>query len=331
MGAMMRYWILAGLAVLGAGAITTTGAQGYGASATLDSADILIGDQVRLRLELTVPAGSKVTWPALYDTLAAHIEVLRRSPVDTAASGQDRFTLQQELLITSFDSGNYIIPPIPFRFSQKGDTTSYYAETRPLQFSVGTVETDPAADIKPIKPPLKAPITFREIAPWLAGALILALIAGAVFYFIKRSKEQKPIFQVRAKPQIPPYELAMEAFEGLRRKKLWQSGLVKDYYTELTDIVREYIEGRFNIRALEMTTDEIHDALKGAPVEVSTREKLNAVLLSADLVKFAKAQPLPTENDRNLDECVDFVRATRPVADLRQSAPPDENPEEEAS
>jgi hypothetical protein len=294
-----------------------SGAQEIGARASVDSTDILIGDQLKFYLELTVPSGSKVTWPIFEDTLASHVEIVKRSPIDTVSSAKDKFTVRQELVITSFDSGSYVIPPVPFRFRQKGDTTSYYTETDPLRINVNTVETDPVADIKPIKPPLKAPITFAEIAPWLAGLLALGLIAAGIYYYLQRKKANKPIFLVRQKPKLPPHEIALEAFESLRRRKLWQAGMVKDYYSEMTDIIREYLEGRFNIRALEMTTDEISDALRGTDVEGKSREKLTSTLMSADLVKFAKAQPLPTENDSHLDTCVEFVRATKPLVELR--------------
>lgn len=292
-------------------------AQEIGARASLDSSDILIGDQLKFRLDLTVPAGSQVTWPVFQDTLTAHVEILRRTPIDTVSSDRKQYTIRQELTITSFDSGTYIIPPIPFRFHSKSDTTTNYAETDPLRLNVNTVDTDPVADIKPIKPPLKAPITFAEIAPWLAGLLLLGLIAAGIYYYLKRRKENKPIFQVRARPKLPPDDIALEAFESLRRKKLWQTGHVKDYYSEMTDIIREYLEGRYSIRALEMTTDEITDALKSTDVNGLTRERLKSTLVSADLVKFAKAQPLPTENDSHLDTCVEFVRETRPAPDLR--------------
>jgi len=318
---MMKAWHITMVVFFSLNLWKVLPAQEIGARATLDSTDILIGDQLKLHLELTVPAGSKVSWPFFEDTLTAHVEVLRRSAIDTATSGKEKYTLRQELVITSFDSGSYVVPPIPFRFHMPGDSTGYYAETDPLRLSVSTVQTDPAADIKPIKPPLKAPITFREIAPWLLGALLLALLAFSLYYFIKRRKEKKPIFQIRPKPALPPHEIALEAFEALRRKKLWQSGKVKDYYSEMTDIVREYIEGRFRIRALEMTTDEITEALKSADVSGPARERLKTTLVSADLVKFAKAQPLPAENDTCLDICVEFVRETRQVNELRSAGP----------
>lgn len=293
------------------------------AIAGLDSTTVLIGDQVIFSLELTAPAGSNVTWPMFNDTLVDKVEILRRSTVDTVRSDKEEFTLRQELLITSFDSGYYEIPPVPFRFHLSRDSTQYYTESRSVYLTVNTPEVDEAGDIKPIKPPFHAPLTFREVFPWLAGGLLAALLVAGIIFYMKRKKASQPVFQIRQKPKLPPHEVALSALDGLRHKKLWQAGRVKDYYTELTDIIRVYLEGRYDIRAMEMTTYEIEMALEKIHVPAASREKLYATLESADLVKFAKGQPLPTENDRNHSHCVEFVMETKPVADPRKEAAED--------
>jgi hypothetical protein len=249
----------------------------------------------------------------LLDTLVRNVEILRKSGLDTVTSNKEQFTLKQELIITSFDSGSYVIPPILFKYTQKGDTLTYSTETSPVNLDVQTIETDPAKDIKPIKPPLTAPVSLRELLPWIGlGVLIIALAFLIYYYYLKKRKHKVPVVTSRLKTSIPPYEAAIEALESLRLKKLWQSGRVKEYFSEMTDIVREYIELRFPVRALEMTTSEIDSALRQTDVKSSAREKLHQTLVLADLVKFAKEQPLPLENDLSLSQCVDFVRETRP-------------------
>jgi hypothetical protein len=303
--------------------ICLTGAaysQLTGASAKLEKSSIQIGDQIKCELMLTVPAGSRVQWPMLPDTLAANIEILRKSGIDTVSSDKEKFTLKQVLFITSFDSGSYVVKPIPFRYSQKGDTITYFTETYPVTLDVQTIQTDQAKDIKPIKPPLSAPVTFRELLPWIGLVLLILAIAALVYFYLKRKKQAKPFVTSRLKTTIPPYEAAIEALEGLRLKKLWQSGRIKEYYSEMTEIVREYIELRFPVRALEMTTSEINAALRQTDVNSTAREKLNQTLVLADLVKFAKEQPLPLENDLSLNQCLDFVRETKPHRDF-EAAP----------
>jgi hypothetical protein len=289
--------------------------QYAGATAKLEKNAIRIGDQVRFELNLTVPAGSKVQWPMLLDTLTGNVEILRKSGLDTVSSNTQQFTLKQEIVITSFDSGSYIIRPVLFKYNLKGDTLSHYTETLPVTLDVQTIKTDPAKDIMPIKPPLNAPVTLREILPWIGLIIIILALAAGVYYYLKKKKQVKPVVASRLKTTIPPYEAAIEALETLRLKKLWQSGKVKEYYSELTDIVREYIELRFPVRALEMTTSEINAALRQTDVNGSAREKLNQTLVLADLVKFAKEQPLPLENDLSLNQCIDFVRETKPARD----------------
>ena len=286
--------------------------QYTGAVAIIEKDAIKIGDQVRMELNVTVPAGSRLQWPMLLDTLARNVEILRKSGIDTVSSDKEQFTLKQEIIITSFDSGTYVIRPIIFKYNRAGDTVTFFTETRPVTLDVQTIQTDPAQDIKPIKPPLKAPVTFREMLPWIGVAMLILIIAGLVYYYLKRKKLQPPVVATRLKTTIPPYEAAIEALETLRMKKLWQSGRIKEYYSELTDIVREYIELRYPVRALEMTTSEINAALRQTEVTATAREKLNQVLILADLVKFAKEQPMPVENEQSLNLCTEFVMETKP-------------------
>lgn len=286
--------------------------QSTGATIKPEKNSILIGDQVNVELTLTVAAGSRVQWPLLTDTLAQSIEILRKTGIDTVSSDNSRFTLKQILTVTSFDSGSYVIRPILFKYSNKGDTAVLATETQPVTLDVQTIQTDQQADIKPIKPPLKAPVTFKEMLPWIGLALILLALAGLIYYYLKTKKQVKPIVATRLNSTIPPHEAAIEALEGLRLKKLWQSGRVKEYYSEMTEIIREYIELRYPVRALEMTTSEIQAALRKTDINSPAREKLVQVLILADLVKFAKEQPLPLVNDQCLSECMEFVKETKP-------------------
>ena len=294
--------------------------QSAGATLKPDKSSIVIGDQFTTELTVTAPAGSIVHWPMLTDTLAQNIEILRKSGIDTVSSDRETYTLKQILTVTSFDSGYYEIKPISVKYTRKGDTASYYANTVPVAINVQTVQVDQNADIKPIKPPLKAPVSFRELLPWIVLALALIGLGVFIYYYRKRRKQVKPVITTRLNASMPPHEAALEALEQLRLKKLWQSGRLKDYYSEMTDIVREYIELRYPVRAMEMTTGEILDSLRKTDVNGTAREKLNQVLVLADLVKFAKEQPLPLENDQSLTQCVEFVRETRPIKEPLQSS-----------
>ena len=289
------------------------------AVAGLDSSAVLIGDQVGLHFELTVPAGSQVYWPVFQDTLVGNVEVLRRSAIDTISRDNDQMKLHQSLLITSFDSGSYYIPPVPFRVRIKNDTTQHEVFTKPLYLDVQTIDTSKDENIKPIKPPLHAPVTFAEILPWLLGFILLLILAAAIRYYIVKRRKQEPVFSFRAKPELPPYEKAILDLEELKKRKVWQSGRVKEYYSELTDIIRIYIESRFDIRAMEMTTHEINESLGNNGISLNTRDRLHKMLLLADLVKFAKSQPLPVDNDQSFADGKAFVEDTRPAVIEKES------------
>lgn len=308
---MMRVKYIFALILL-IGSLNDVIGQYAGAVIKLEKDAIRIGDQITAEFNVTFPSGSRVQWPMFLDTLTRNVEILRKSGIDTVSSDKNQFTLKQELVITSFDSGAYVIHPVIFKYNRGKDTLTFFTETLPVRLDVQNIQTDPSKDIKPIKPPLKVPVTFREILPWIGIFLLIVVIAGLIYSFIKKKKIQPPLVTTRLSQAVPPYEAAMDALESLRQKKLWQSGRVKEYYSELTEIVREYIELRYSIRALEMTTEEIYPAVRALDISSAAGDKLNQVLVLADLVKFAKEQPQPLENEQSLNQSVEFVRETRP-------------------
>jgi len=281
------------------------------ATLSIDTNAILIGDQTNLELTFEVPVDTKVSWPVIGDTITSEIEVLDRTPIDTVfTEDQSRLLLRQKMRITSFDSGYFAIPPIRFNWQKPGDTTIHFTETEPLLLGVSTLPVNMEEEIKDIKDPIRAPYTFREALPWIIG-FVLALVMGFfTYYYIRKRKKAEPIFKVTSKLKLPPHRIALDAFEGLRFKKLWQSGQIKEYHTELTEIIREYILGRFSIHALEFTSDEIMEAINNTNTNSQAKEKLRITLLLADMVKFAKEQPLPLEHDASLNNAIDFVKET---------------------
>jgi hypothetical protein len=180
------------------------------------------------------------------------------------------------------------------------------------------MEVDTTQAIKAIKPPLGAPLTFREMLPWILIALAAGLIIFFIIYVIIRRKKNKPLFRIRPKVILPPYVVAMNGLEGLKEKKLWQAGKVKDYYTQMTDILRTYIEERFGVQAIEMTTEEILDGMKGTDADKASIDKLAKTLVLADLVKFAKEKPLPLDNDSCMNNSISFVKETKSDREIEE-------------
>ncbi len=285
-------------------------AQEATAWASLDSNAITIGDQIKYELGITIPDNMTVSWPQFSDTITKNIEILKRSNIDTSFS-QSNITLHQQFLITSFDSGYFEIPPVNFKYGNTTDTLTASTGTLFLQVYVPEVDTTKA--FKAISGPIKEPYTFKELLPWiLVGTAAILLIALLIYYLVKRKKKQ-PIFKRRSKPKLPAHILAINKLEELRLTKLWQSGHLKKYYSELTDILREYLVNRYQFDAQEMTSYEITNKLNEFGINKDAMGKINGVMYLSDMVKFAKAIPTALENDLGLTHCVDFVNETKLV------------------
>ncbi|MFA4850913.1 MAG: hypothetical protein WC599_00145 [Bacteroidales bacterium] len=289
-----------------------TFSQNVIATAKLDSNKILIGDQIKLKVQLTYPAKTTIFWPELKDTFTKNIEIVQKSKIDTLSKDVKKFTLNQTYTITSFDSGSFYIPQISFKYKNHGDTDYFEALTDSLLLNVNTIAVDTTKAIKDIKGPLSVPWTFMEILPYLIGIVFLAAIIWFLIYYIRKRRRGEALIDF-SKPKLPPHEEAMKALEALRNKKLWQNNKVKEYYTELTEIIRTYIEKRFGIHAMEMTTDEIMTSFGAIDIANNTKMRLSQMLVLADLVKFAKAHPLPNEHDICLDNAFEFVKETKPA------------------
>lgn len=284
-------------------------------AARLDSSRILIGDQVKLHIQLNAPGNVRVQPPDLtvFDSLKG-IEIIDTTDWDTLQRGAN-YTLEQHLTITSFDSGSYVIPRIPVSFLQNGAIGK--AETNRLNLEVATIPIEgDSVNIAPIKPIIEEPRTLEDLLPFLIPLLVLIIIACIIYLVVNRKKRPKVV--VPDKPLLP-HELALQKLVALQQQKLWQKGEVKQYQTELTFIIREYLESRFKIPALESTTDEIVQNLRKTDIEERWRDRLQALFVNADLVKFAKAQPPMTIHEQGMNEATHFVNATKPVVQVAEN------------
>ena len=291
--------------------------QEFHATAKLDSNVMLIGDQVNMRLSFSFPSRAQVLWPSIKDTILGNILVIDRSNIDTTWSADKKnIILSQSLRMTCFDSGFYTIPPIRFYYRVLPDTTVRFEQTDLQTLMVHTVAVDTTQAIKPIKGPVKIPVSWTEYLRWiLIGLVFLSIVGFFIYYFLIRKKGE-PVFMLRPKVRYLPHEQALMELEKLRVKKLWQAGKMKEYHTELTDILRKYIEDRFHLMAMESTTAEILgdlEALAFFPAE--SRIKLGGILSLADLVKFAKYVPAPGDNEKSMEEAVGFINTTFAIPD----------------
>jgi len=297
-----------------------TSAQEYSAKAKLDSAHILIGDHLNVKLEVTAPKGKPVYIPQLNDKILQEAEApfdwISNSNFDTLWNN-DYYILKQTITITAFDSGRYVFPAIPvFDIDSQ-----MVAHTNPLYFDVSTIAVDTTAAFKDIKDISRINFTFHELWMYvkkyslfiLVGLIVIGLIIYLVWRYIKKKQAQKPIPLEKPKPKIKPHITALKELEILRQKKLCEQGKTKEFYTELTDIIRIYIEDQWDIGAMEMVTSEIMEALKKTAIHEEVLKRVHQAFSIADLVKFAKYSPIPTDHDLSFKNCKEFVERTAEV------------------
>ena len=293
---------------------------------SLDTSSIRIGDRVQLRLNAIFPKSATIYWPVITDTLTAAIEVASKSKVDTTeTSRKDYVNYNQIISITSFDTGFHYIPPFTINYTYPGDTKKYELLSEGVYLNVKAVEVDTTKAIRDIKGPIQAPLTFAELAPYLGGAAGLVLIIGLVWYYLWRKRINKPLFPVLTRAPGPPWETALQRLHTLEEKKLWQNGSIKEYYSELTDIIRQYLEAQHGIEAMEMVTSEILDVYDKSGLYPDSRLALSNILVQADYAKFAKVIPQRKENELSMTWSQQFIQDTKPVPVAAETKPTENN------
>lgn len=259
-----------------------------------DTTFIKIGEQFQYKV--TVDKGTQVVFPKLQLDSLHKVEVVETLPVDTLKN-----KLEKKYILTSFDSGQYVIPQQQLLVNNK----KYLTDS--LLINVATVKVDTTKQkMFPIKAVMSEPKTIDDyLHLWWLIFPLLAII-GIILYFILRKKVKKEVVAV----YVPPIQEAMERLKALDEKQLLKQNKIKQYYSELTEIVRNYIEKDINIPALESTTNELLETIKDfnqsskLGISKETIAELKEVLQNADLVKFAKSKPIVEEikTDRNLSE-----------------------------
>jgi len=297
--------IIAGLIIASNSVIS---GQKLSVETVIDSNRITLGDQINLSYIIDKRNDLPLKLPALSDTLIRGIELIGKPEIDSAKIDNENRRITIELLITSFDTGFYYIPPQPVIVFDEYETYTVYTE--PTYLEVIGVPIDTTNTVRDIKSVEKVPVTIGEVMQYLIPALILAaIIYFAVIYFI-RKKKNKPIFKP-AKPEEPAYITALRELDKIKAQKLWQQKQLKEYYTRITYVVRWYIEKRFSFNALEQTSDEILEKVHSCSVDDINYSNLAQLLNLADLVKFAKGEPNPEENIVHLENAYDFIKKTK--------------------
>lgn len=320
------------LFVLLSGGINSLHAQQVTVKASIDTTHILVGDQLKLLFEIEKPKDLLIQFPQVPDSFSSHIEVVNRTKVDTLAlDDKTREKLTQSLFITSFDSGVHQIPPFYFRMKDGKMLDS--VASRALAFQVHGMKIDTTKGPVDIKTVYGAPVTLKEVTPYILGIILIAAILFFIFYYIKWKKKNVPLFSKPEKPAEPAHIIALRELDRIKNQKLWQQEKIKQYYSEVADTIRNYIENRFDVPAMEQTSAETLGIFKQRKdlVGDASVDQLQHILSLADLVKFAKYTPLPDDNNLTLMNAYFFVNQTKKEEQKALEKPAAEEKENEES
>ena len=271
---------------------------------------VQVGKPFTLDLSLKVPYGWFVEWNDFaIDTLSEQLDIIKRSEVERTADADSNVIVRQQLTLMTFDTGQVQVPPVALKYARSfDDPNRLKAYTDPINLYSTTMAVDTTMAYKPIVEPIAAPVQMKEVFPWILAVLLVALAIFGIWYWHKHRKTKVDADgNIVRGPTIPPYDKAVGDLENLRQQKLWQSGKVKEYFSTLTDIAREYIEGQFGVNAVEMTTDDILEEVKPLHFSKETYNKLKETMEVADLVKFAKYSSSNLESENAMNSMTDFV------------------------
>lgn len=277
---------------------------------SLDSAYLLMGKTTPLHVELITPANTQGSLIIPTDTIADKVEILRALDADTSDIRNGRVEIRQDLTLQSFDSGTYMLNPI--LYVQGNETiASNRLVLKVLSVAVDSLTTiHDYADVADVDRKLVdyLPDFLADYGLWIIAAIVLLVLGYLTFRRLTTNKGEKAEKIV----VIPPYERAMSELETLRADKLCEQGREKEYYTRLTDILRQYLNGRFGINAMEMTSTQIRHTLQANEETRLSKRNMERVLEIADFVKFAKVRPLPDDNTQAFNSAMQFVEDTKP-------------------
>ncbi len=283
--------------------------------ATADRDMYAIGDYITVTFTLQGTASMQFFWPE--DAGMSDYDLISAKPLDTLVSG-NALTLTKELIISIYDAGDAYFPSVEIPYTIPNDTTRYAVRSDSLLLRIQGIEVDTTQAIKPITDVLE--VEVRNDLWWkILVAIHILFIIGFLIWFFFIRKETGPVTKAPA-PVLPITDRYLNRLIALEQQKLWQQEKRKEYYSALTDILRQYLEERFGFTAMERTSDEILMQIEHHPETREQAVSIRYVLDMADMAKFAKSQPLPDENIRAMELVKQFVSVTRPAPVINEQA-----------
>ena len=294
------------------------GQKDASANAVIDAMQISVGDRAKVFITVTHNSkASKIVWPTIPDSVN-QLEVVQKDKIDTTIHGNE-VVYKQRLLLTGFDSGVFVFPSLDIKVLPITDS-AYTLHTDSFRLLVQTLPVDTSKSFKPIKGIITISTTWRDYLGYIIGGAVLLIIVIVVTIVLTKKLAKKKVAPVKKVVIADIQEITLRKLDELDKKNLWQHDKIKPYYTELTDIVRQYIEERFNTPAMELTTDELLYKAKVHRNLQPYRALLEQLLTTADLAKFAKAQPLPEEHIAAIESAREFIRKSKPAVQSENHA-----------
>ena len=269
---------------------------------TTKSKIFIIGDQFEITAQLRLPINSKAVWPVFSDTINSKLEIIKLSKRDSSIEKNQR-VVSQKITVTCFEKAFVVLAPVEIKNNER----QLIAQSAAQLIEIKDIAT--AGDtIKDIKTPLDTPFIWAEIKNELiyGSIALVALTALAIFLWWYFKKRKKPAVEIVV-PEISAKDAALQKLLLLDNKKLWQQGQIKEFQSELSFLLREFIEKKFGVIAMELTTAEIMQQMSRTAVPTNEKEKLQRILQIADMTKFAKAEPSANENELCFTLTKDFI------------------------
>jgi hypothetical protein len=287
------------------------------ATLTNDTNNVLIGEQIKLKIDVNFKNVKNIVFPIFADTIGK-LEIVELFPVDTVRVNNKIESLSKKFIVTCFDSGSYETMPFVISYETIIDSNIRITQTNSLTLNFSTIQVDTnQSSLKDIKPPIQIPFGFDDLLPYIGIVLLVSIMYYVVIYVFGKKRVKNDKTMPKYDPRIPADLEAIEQLQRLERENVWQRGDYKQYHSRLTDILRVYIHRRYHLNALEMTSGELIEELNRYEQNVNAMNVISNILNVADLAKFAKYEPSVEENVNSMKNAFIYINLTK-VLDITE-------------
>jgi hypothetical protein len=290
-------------------------AQSIDVKLSADKSVYLIGDYIKITFEINYDKNSEIKLPSVKDSIK-QLEYIKTN-VPEKKEEKNRIHFRQTFTFSKYEPDTIDISGLYVLFKNRKAAEYKELKANSIRLIVKSYPVDNSKEIADIKKPVTIPFNWALLILILILASVLSFV---IIYFWKKYKSQHQAAVQTKIIKLPNYQIALNSLAELEEKKLWQKGKIKEYHSEITEIIRTYFENEFNFKALEMTSFEIIQQLKSLDKAENIIDLVNEFFANADLVKFAKFQPMPSINEMMMKQAVEVVNQTKPTENKLREA-----------